>query len=244
MYVCVCVCACACVGREGGRGGRREKGLSSAASPQDSPNLLVCTLAVMDILPRFTCRRRPFSGVPSHSVRERKKSSRTSLDLWKTQAYGTTDVRTCLFRDEKTQLETTWTSEIWLRPCVGAIEKLQTPPSPDVSWKRNPKEKRKGLVVVEERKEVAAGGAPRGRLQHGHVRHPKPGSALLCRQMGHMARGFPNRDENHANLKRTFGRFVGVVHHQSTAIVTSAGSCDQETVADETKAGTPFAQGT
>ena len=158
MYVCVCVCACACVGREGGRGGRREKGLSSAASPQDSPNLLVCTLAVMDILPRFTCRRRPFSGVPSHSVRERKKSSRTSLDLWKTQAYGTTDVRTCLFRDEKTQLETTWTSEIWLRPCVGAIEKLQTPPSPDVSWNEirrksgkvswSWKKERKSLLVV------------------------------------------------------------------------------------------------
>ena len=63
----------------------------------------------------------------------------------------------------------------------------------------------------------------RGGVAHGPRVPVKSGQSMLCRQMGHCARDCPNggsRDENHTNLKRAFGSFVGVVHDQSTTLIT------------------------
>ena len=51
--------------------------------------------------------------------------------------------------------------------------------------------------------------------------------SLLCRQTRHFARDCPNRgsrDANHSHLKRAFGSFAGMVHDQSTTLITKPGT--------------------
>ena len=74
-------------------------------------------------------------------------------------------------------------------------------------------------------------GSAKGGPAHGT--RIQPGQCLLCRQMGHLARDWPNRgtrDDSGINLKRAFGSFVGMTGDRDVSLPVLTTTPQQEIV--------------